>query len=119
MIRNNHGWGLKEMLFLSAILLFFVFLIAVLINQLYETTDSLINNPTSYQQVENNLKIAAKEYYEEYHEDYILSDDLIFEKYLTLKNMTVKDDICEGYVTYQERHFNAYITCDKYETEGY
>ena len=117
MLRNNHGWGLKEMLFLSAILLFFVLLIAVLVGQLYENVGN--ENSNAYKKVEQNLLRAARRYYKDQESEYVSSDELVLEDYLSLKDLTVNDDICEGYVIMSEKSFESYISCKYYETEGY
>lgn len=117
MFRNNHGWGLKEMLFLSAILLFFVLLIAVLVGQLYGNVGN--ETPSAYQKVEQNLVKAARRYYKDNESNYVTSDELVLEDYLSLKDLTVDDDICEGYVMIDGNTYDAYITCEHYETEGY
>ncbi len=127
MIRNNQGWGLKEMLFLSALLLFFVLLIAVLVNNLYSglEKDNLNSNTTksnTYEQVEKNLSEAAKRYYKIHKsevKELIVSDMLLEEKYIDMKKLTVDNDICEGYVIISENTFIPYISCAEYETEGY
>ena len=117
MFRNNHGWGLKEMLFLSAILLFFVLLVAVLVGQLYGNTGN--ETPNAYQKVEQNLLKAARRYYKDNEGNYVTSDELVLEDYLSLKDLTVDDDICEGYVIMDGNDYDAYISCNHYETEGY
>jgi len=128
---NNHGWGLKEMLFLSAILFFFVILVSVLISNLYKGLDrTTIISPDetssqtkeyTYSQIESNLKQAAQRYYQKNKEeigDIIISSELIENGYITKSKLKTKDDDCEGYVIIGD-DFATFITCDQYETEGY
>ena len=121
MIRNNHGWGLKEMLFFSAIIFFFVILAFVLINNLYQglTGESAINQTYSYTSIEQNLSNAAKKYARSKNtSNLIISEDLMDAKYLKESEMKTKDDVCAGYVLVEE-NYKAYITCNNYETMGY
>lgn len=128
MFQNKHGWGLNEMLFLSAILLFFVFFVAIMINSLYkglekkDTTQLPTTNDIeySYEDIENNLKSAAKKYLKIEKEEYsiVTSDTLIEKGYINIKKMTSKNDICEGYVVLN-KEFDTFILCANYQTEGY
>ena len=129
---NNHGWGLKEMLFFSAILLFFVLLVSVLINSLYSQLDlsnngsssnpsSSTNNGYTYKDIETNLKIAARRYIKNHADDdseILTSDELIENKYLTSSKLKTSNDTCEGYVMITD-DYEAFIHCNNYETEGY
>ena len=69
--------------------------------------------------MEQNLLKAARRYYKDNEGNYVTSDELVLEDYLSLKDLTVDDDICEGYVMMDENDYDAYITCEHYETEGY
>ena len=127
MIKNKNGWGLREMLFICAIIFFCVILAAVMINRLYQSIspnilDSEKNTSTSYEQVEKNLASAARIYYNRQKEEdisLIISEDLISEGYLKESKLTVKDDVCSGYVIVADNTFTPYISCENYETEGY
>ncbi len=135
MYLNNKGWGLKEMILLSCVILVAVFVAAIMINNLYKDLDMNINgNNTSntsnssqnkdekYATIERNLLGAARKYARENEledEEIIDSDTLIDEGYLTLSKMTNEDDTCEGYVTKQNSSYKAYISCESYETKGY
>ena len=135
MYLNNKGWGLKEMILLSCVILVAVFVAAIMINNLYKDLDMNINgNNTSntsnscenkdekYATIERNLLSAARKYARENEledEEIIDSDTLIDEGYLTLSKMTNEDDTCEGYVTKQNSSYKAYISCESYETKGY
>ena len=129
---NNHGWGLKEMLFFSAILLFFVLLVSVLINSLYSQLDlsnngssstpsSSTNNGYTYKDIETNLKIAARRYIKNHADDdseILTSDELIENKYLTSRQLKTGNKTTEGYVKITDE-YEAFIHCNNYETEGY
>ncbi len=123
MILDKNGWGLREMIFICAILLFLVILVAVMINYLYEgATSNNTSTTDSYIQVEKNLKIAAERYYRHMDNEnieLIVSEDLLAENYLTEEKMTVNNDFCTGYVLVEKNTFVPYITCSNYETEGY
>ena len=65
---NNKGWGLAEMIVLCCILIGFLLLTVVLVNQLYSDIDELERNTSekygySYREIEDNLENAAKNYY--------------------------------------------------------
>lgn len=122
---NNQGWGLREMIILSAIILFFVILESILISNLYSKLEMPeTNKPSSsltYTQIEENLKQASKQYYKKYKTDIgniILSEDLIKSGYLKKNKLSTSNDTCEGYVIIDE-DFMPFITCANYETEGY
>lgn len=126
MIRNNHGWGLKEMLFLTALLLFFLLVIAVLVNNLYSGLEK--NNQTTtpknnytYKQVEENLKEASQKYIKKIKEEkeLVSSEELLKENIIELEKLTSGNDICEGYVKIENKVYTPYISCVHYKTEGY
>ena len=128
MPKNNQGWGLREMLFFSGILLLAVIVVAILVNTLYNDLSSSLPNSddnktgSTYEQVEENLVNAAKRYYRAHKDeagDLIVSEDLIAEGYITVQKLTVNNDICDGYVLVDDEVFTPYITCTNYETEGY
>lgn len=125
MFLNNHGWSLKEMLFLSSIILLAMLVVVVLVNNLYSnlTTTTNQSGDTSkkytYKDVEKNVQEAAKGYYKKTENSLITTEELIENKYLDTKKLTVENEICEGYVLVEENNFAAFITCPNYETEGY
>jgi len=127
MKQNNHGWSLKEMLFLSGVLLFFVLLVAFLVNHLYSglSMDNQLetkNQALNYTQVENNLKQAGIRFYHQHKNevnDLITSRLLLEKNYITQESLTVGTDVCEGYVLYQNQSFRSFIHCEHYQTEGY
>ena len=75
-----------------------------------------------YEQVEKNLASAARIYYNRHKEEdvsLIISEDLLSEGYLNEAKLSVKDDLCSGYVIVANNTFTPYIACANYETEGY
>ncbi len=124
---NNRGWGLSEMIILCCILGSFLILVVVLVNQLYSGIEQLeAENERygySYQEIENNLENAAKSYYRKNNSAVlIMSDDLLLEDYITSIKLTPvnSSEPCIGYVTVSEdKTFDAYISCENYETVGY
>lgn len=122
---NNRGWGLREMLFICAVLFFCVILAAVLINQLYSSLPiGNLENTSSdnYAQIEKNIKEAAQIYYrknEDESRSLITSEELILEGYLKESKMRIGKDSCTGYVIIENNTYSPYITCENYETEGY
>ena len=128
-MQNKNGWGLNEMLVFCAIIIAFLILTVILINQLYsgleknEKQEEKTNY--TYKEVEENLKLAAKNYYKKHKDEEIeivLSEDLLLEKYITEEQLTpTKEQFpCAGYVEIEDVvKYNSYISCDNYETEGY
>lgn len=126
---TNHGWGLREMIFLSAVIFFFVIVAAVMVNNLYSELDlsqdtgssSTSSNGYTYSEIEQNLSSAARRYYRTHSDDastIVISEDLVELGYLRSSQLQTQDDVCEGYAVIGD-DFKAYITCSYYETEGY
>lgn len=128
MIKNNHGWGMREMIVFSSILIGFLLLAVILVNQLYTGIEQM-NKPNetpkgySYQEIELNIKTAAKKYNKEHPEESIIyKEDLVDLNYLKEEKMFSKkeQDTCTGYVIIEdEKTFLPFISCNEYETEGY
>ena len=124
---NNRGWGLSEMIILSCILVGFLLLVVVLVNQLYSGVEQMEfeNNEKygySYKDIEQNLKDAAKRYYRKNNTlVMITSEELLNEEYITISKLTPIDgEPCIGYVNVVDnKNFEAYISCEDYETAGY
>lgn len=132
---NNHGWGFREMLFLSAIILFFVILATVLIVQFYHqmgnvfqnadtssSTSTTTSSTYTYTDIEATLKTAAERYYKKNGSttgNVITTQDLIDGGYLKESKLSTKDDNCDGYVQVDGSTLTPYIICDNYMTEGY
>lgn len=146
-IKNNrHGWGLAEMLILSAVILIFLGIAIYFIFRLYSAlgkdpgvVDPILDGPsgvssystyTSYADMEKKLEDAAKKYAQNHYANGIGSDTLMVNvrnlenEGLADKVLDVTDgNICEGYVTIQMRNDNlltkAYIACSHYKSSGY
>ena len=124
---NNHGWGLSEMIILCCILVGFLLLVVVLVNQLYSGLEEINikdnNYGYSYKEIENNLKNAAKKYYQKNNTlVMITTEDLLLEEYITSDKLTPNESTepCIGYVNViDNKTFEPYISCENYETVGY
>ena len=117
---NNHGWGLRDMIIFSSIIIIALALVYMLIINLYKELEGPQESP-SYTSIEKSLVNAAKKYFSiRIHSDsnMVVSDELIDEKLITEKSLTLNGDVCTGYVL-KEDTLKAFISCDKYETEGY
>ncbi len=129
-MKNNHGWGMNEMIVFCCILIGFLLLVVILVNSLYSDlskTEKKIEEEQgfSYKEVESHLKDAAKKYYRDNKGEeleYINAEDLLNLNYISKEQLTPskENDYCTGYVTItDEVVFRSYITCDNYETEGF
>lgn len=128
---TNHGWGLREMIFLSVVILFFVIVAAIMVSNLYsdlnlsQDNNSGTNSDSSggytYSEIEQHLSDAARRYYRTHSDDgstIVISEDLVELNYLRSSQLETDNDTCEGYAVIAD-DFKAYITCSYYETEGY
>ena len=125
---NNHGWGLQEMIILCCILVGFLLLVVVLVNQLYSGVEQMEYETNekygySYKEIEKNLENAAKKYFQKNKSSVMVtSEDLLLEDYITSSKLIPlnKNEPCIGYVNILEnKNYEAYISCEDYETEGY
>ena len=117
---NNHGWGLRDMIIFSSIIIIALALVYMLINNLYKELEGPSTTP-SYSTIEKKLENAAKKYFsirENEDVDMVVSEELVDEKLINEKTLTLNGDKCTGYVIKNES-LKAYISCDNYETEGY
>lgn len=130
---NNRGWGIREMLFLSSILIFFFCLAIYFIYVLYSSFDLSVNNndiiehnDEVYKTYEQLIKDAAYDYLNSVN--YEFSDRII--NMSTLINAGLMSDLydpetdnkCNGYIKVidlEDKQIDAYIKCDNYVTEGY
>ncbi len=125
---NQHGWGVREMILLSAILLAFLLVTVFMVSRLYQgvTADEKDSGSDySYREVEENLLDAGISYYEDYYSDeeqvIVTSSTLIRHQYLHSRDLKAKGEShsCSGYVKFLDGKGKAYITCSDYETSGY
>ena len=117
---NNHGWGLRDMIIFSSIIIIALALVYMLISNLYKELEGP-QETESYQNIEKNLVNAAKKYFSiRIHSDsnMVVSEGLIDEKLISEKKLSLNGDVCTGYVL-KEETLKAYISCNNYETEGY
>ena len=114
---NKRGWGLKEMLIMSAILFALLLIVTYYIISLYH--DLAINDRKYYTDLEVKIQTAAVKYTTLYGEkEYISLDDL--------KNVNLIDALndengnrCNGYVKVKGYNYYSYVSCDDYTTSGY
>lgn len=125
---NKEGWGLREMLVLSGILILFLIIAIYLIYSLYSEFDREAT-VGYYYELEEKLENQASVYLNDYYPDPLTSDNLTITRgVLRTYNLDVdlvdkNDKACSGYViankTHGQTNVNAYIKCEHYETEGY
>lgn len=143
-IKNNHGWGLAQMLILSAVILIFLCICIFFIFKLYSSlgkkpviVDPVLDHSsttystyTSYSDMEQKLEEAGKKYGENHYANGIGTDTVMINirtlesEGLADKVLDIKDgNICEGYVTLKSNTlgFNtkAYVSCSYYKSSGY
>lgn len=116
---NNHGWGLREQLIISASLLIALLLVSSLIFALYNRLD--VEKGSKYFTLEEKLKIASVKYVSE--------NNVKNEGYITLKELKENDYIdifqdsnyndCDGYVIYKDSDYKSYISCEFYKTKNF
>jgi len=127
---NNRGWGLRSMLILSAILIFFFSLAIYFIYLLYSSLSMDLKSESDYvdilqyEAIEDRLKLAGENYLEEINQEFteevvIYIDDLVDADYIDYITDPNTDNLCEGYVSVKDDVVYPYINCDKYITEGY
>ena len=125
---NKHGWGLKEMLILSGILMLFLVIAIYYIFTLYQEMGKEMNT-NYYHDLEKDLEDNAKVYLEDYYDDNLTSAGVTITR-STLRaydlDVSLRDpdgDVCSGYViaskTHGEESIDAYISCPDYTTDGY
>lgn len=129
---NKRGWGLREMLILSAILIFFFCLAIYFIYVLYSslsnslsTNNEMLVNYTLYKNYEEKLYNAGENFLLNnisYQDSVINLSTLISAGYISeIKDLDTKNE-CNGYIKVHdldEREIQAFIKCDNYITEGY
>lgn len=117
---NNNGWGLKEMMIISSILLMFLLFAAYYIWVLY--SDLSKTRPSVYNELEYVLQSSAERYLKKQDNK---SDRVV----VSLKELQTNgylitftdpnDEDCNGYVIYDSGEYNSYISCEFYTTSGY
>ena len=125
---NKPGWGLKEMLLLSGILVLFLVVAIYYIFSLYQELDLEVS-ANYYTDLEDELEHNAQIYLDDYYEGNLNSDGItitrsILRTYdLDVHLVDENENACSGYViasrTHGEDFIDAYISCDHYTTSGY
>lgn len=125
---NKHGWGLREMLLLSGILLLFLVIAIYYIYTLYQDLDLEVTS-NYYHDLENDLENNAKVYLSDYYDGILNSDGItitrsILRTYGLDVNLVDNDNnVCSGYVvaskSHGEENIEAFISCPNYTTDGY
>ena len=117
---NNKGWGLREMMIISAILLVFLLFAAYYIYVLYNNLDE--DKAGVYAKLELKLQTAAVKYVKDNNikkgKAIISLDDLQDAGYIDMFT-DPKDDKCNGYVIYENNDYDSYISCNYFTSSGY
>lgn len=128
---NNRGWGLREMLVLSAILIFFFCVAIYFIYLFYSSFSNSFNNEekeidmTIYETYEQILYDAGENYLEnidDFKDSIINMSTLINEGYMKEIYDPETENECNGYIKVldvENKEMDEYIKCDNYETVGY
>ena len=125
---NKHGWGLKEMLVLSGILMLFLVIAIYYIYTLYQEMGREVTT-AYYHGLENDLSESARVYVEDYYDGNLNSDGITITRSILRAydlDVALRDNdgnVCSGYViasrTQGEDFYQAYISCPNYSTDGY
>ena len=103
----------------SSILLIFLLIAAYYIYVLYNNLDL---STASYAQMELKLQTSAAKYVNKYNlgdlRRIISLESLQKEGYIDIFTDS-NDDECNGYVIYQNKEYNSYISCKHYKSFGY
>lgn len=123
---NNHGWGMRQMIWLTSGLLIALIVAIYFISILFNSLDvTRVDN--SYFDLETKLENAAIRYVSDNDIDI---NNIKKISLSTLKNEGYIEDFrdeegnyCGGYVKTSYvgnvEDYEAYISCNNYETEGY
>lgn len=125
---NKHGWGLKEMLILSGILVFFLIIAIFFIVRMYNELDMQVTNK-SYVNMEDKLAENARVYLDNYYDGVLTSEGIIITQNVLKAyglDTLLEDDYgnsCTGYVKASKSagitNVLPYIKCNNYTTIGY
>lgn len=125
---NKRGWGLKEMILLSGILVIFLVIAIYYVVSLYHGIGEEVTN-SSYYELEERLENQAKIYLSDYYNIPLTSEKITISRaILRSYNLDVSlidslGNACSGYVvaykTMGVTTVNGYIKCNDYQTVGY
>ena len=123
---NNHGWGFREMIYLSCGLLIALGISIYYISRLYGSLENSMNQ-NQYFELETKLENAAV--------SYIYDRNLEINGYYKVSYSTLKEEgfinelkdnagnVCGGYVVVSNLgdnlNYKGYISCNDYVTDGY
>lgn len=129
---DNRGWGLKNMLWICAILIIALFISISIFNSTFgangvvtymTSINTNTTNNVTYKEIEDEMVTSAIKYLKDNQItidndiEYTISlNDLIKNDYM--KRVVINDKECSGYVVINNDH-KAYIKCQNYTTEGY
>ena len=115
---NNRGWGLTQMIIMSTILFFLLFVVSYYIYVFYNKLDE--RDGSQYFALESKLKSAAVLYSKN------ISSPSGRVSLYTLKSLgyidTFNDEdgrVCNGYVIYNDDRFDSYIRCNGFVSSNY
>lgn len=121
---NKRGWGLREMILLSSVLIIFLFVAIFYIYTLYNNIgESMLVN--SYSNMERKLESQAEIYLSDYYDNPLTDTDITITRSvlkshdLDVSLVDSEGNSCSGYVLANKTRVKAYIKCDDYMTEGY
>ena len=124
---NKNGWGLREMLLLSGILILFLFVAIFYIMSFYKEMNKDMSR-NYYRDLESDLKERAQVYIDDYYDGEFSGEITITRNVLRLYDLDVhledeEGNVCSGYVKAINDDgaikLNSYIKCPSYVTEGY
>ena len=115
---NNKGWGLTQMLIMTAVLFFLLLLVSYYIYIFYNSLDE--RGGTKYFVLESTLKSAAVLYSKNINS----SSGRV--SLTTLKSLGYIDyfqddngNDCNGYVIYNDDRYDSYIRCNNFVSQSY
>lgn len=79
MLKNKHGWGLKEMLILSGILMLFLVIAIYYIYTLYQSLDMEVAS-NNYTELEEKLEYNANIYLKDYYDKNLVVQELLLQE---------------------------------------
>lgn len=114
---NKHGWGLKEMIIMAAVLIVFLIAAFYCISLIYGNFSA--TEATVYIELENELAYAARDYVEDGHDSTFISLNTLMEEGYIASFDDFQLDPCDGYVIHDNGEYISYISCKKFKTRGY
>lgn len=132
---NNKGWGFRQFLIAGAVLFIALIITTFFVIRLYRNLpdlSSIIMDPLTYEEIENNLDYMSIKYINEYYDQEITTgvivvstDNLLKYNIIIDKDLINTDnkDLCSGYSLIRKENgeliSESFIKCDEYKTDGY